>query len=888
MRKEFLVLVILILLASGANASWWNNTWQKRIPITLSTNALISENVERDLVLSIDLNSEQTDFWASIQNDGDDVRFVGADDQTDLNFHEEGFNFSDQDANYWVEVTDTFPADSNLTIYVYYGNAGATSIQNENNTYPDGYTAVYHMNDNNTAGQTNSTEDGNFMVHTNTPTVATDGMKSFGVQYKKASTEKSNVDGLLDETYTKLSFMFWIMKDGGWSSEETENQTPIIKVNNPGADFFDFEWTTNGTLRLTAECDNGTPDNIISSRTVWNAGEWYHITAIIDTDSDDMNFYVNGSTTDGGTENGMTWGACQAGTFSDLIVANSTGVQYSNQHFDELKIFFGTALTEGEVVLMYNSENDNLAFFQEPQTLAPELTITTINGVAFSTSPVFAFGIDGNITVDFNIFQEGNNRVTLDLNYSSDGNTDQGNGVVIVEDLNLDSDICSDQDWNDFPSECSVSWNFSTVADNNYFISGLVSDGNLTDFNSDGNFAIQNDVNLVVLIPINEETGAVIDTFESAFIVRINANDVLTVFNNQLDTNGFLITMTSDTILVEIDTNTPALFDSRVYSFSFTEAIETETLQPFLSPVSASILTTVKVLEFENLNPIPDVQLRVFKVLAEGRTLIHDSITDGKGESTIPFIVADLYEIDVLVDGVLIFTENYIATATTSEHFIFIASTEEVDIPDALTTPTVNFTPAQKHFNTFDVNLGVIVSTELSNIAAIHFFITNADFNIFDGGLDTGDVSDGNTYSVNINNLQEISDTNFPFVSTVIVFLDDGNSFVYSASYSIRPGGDEVLNLLMYSMREEFSCNTDDLSVRCDGLMFIAFFIVLFVMCAFAAGARGILGGEGLVILGLVLFGFFTFIAWVPLWLFIVMIFAAMGVILTRTRFLGA
>ena len=349
-----------------------------------------------------------------------------------------------------------------------------------------------------------------------------------------------------------------------------------------------------------------------------------------------------------------------------------------------------------------------------------------------------------------------------------------------------------------------------------------------------------------------------------------------------------MIPLCSDFILVEIDTNTPLLFNSRTYSFLFDEAKAIETLQPYLSPVAASILTTVKVLRSENLNPIPDVRLQVFKVLGSGRTLIHDSLTDGKGETTIPFIVADLYEIDVLIDEVLIFTENYIATATTNEHFIFISSTGEVVPPDPLTTPTVEFTPAQKHFNTVDVNLGVIVSTELSNIASIHFFITNNDFNIFDGGLDTGAVSDGNTYSVNINDLQDVSDTNFAFISKVIITLDDGNSFVFSASYSLRPGGDEVLDLLMYSMRDEFGCNVSDLSIRCDGLMFIAFFIVLFVLCAFAAGARGILGGEGLALLGLVLFGFFTFIAWIPLWIFIVMIFAAMGVILTRTRFIGA
>ena len=320
----------------------------------------------------------------------------------------------------------------------------------------------------------------------------------------------------------------------------------------------------------------------------------------------------------------------------------------------------------------------------------------------------------------------------------------------------------------------------------------------------------------------------------------------------------------------------------------FESAQVSEVLQPFLPPVAASILTTVKTLQFENLKPIPNVRLKVFKDLATGRTLIHDSVTDGKGETSIPFIVADIYEIEVLVDGVVIFTEFYIATATTNEHFIFISSTGGVVPPDPLTTPSVVFTPAQKHFNTVDVNLGVIVSTNLANISSIQFFITNNDFNIYDSGIDSAAPADGNTYSVNINDLAGISDTNFPFVSTVIVILTDGTSFAFSASYSLNPDSDNVLNLLIYDMRTEFGCNVDNLSIRCDGLMFLAFFIILFILCAFAAGARGILGGEGLTLIGLVLTMFFVFIAWIPLWLGMVMVFAAMGVILTRTRFIGA
>ncbi len=516
-----------------------------------------------------------------------------------------------------------------------------------------------------------------------------------------------------------------------------------------------------------------------------------------------------------------------------------------------------------------------------------DLNIATINGFDFKTNPIFVFGLDGNITIDFNVFSQDNNRLSIDLNNSI--SEAQGSGAVIVKDLNLTATYCPDQDFSTV-SKCSFLWDYSGITDGNYVIIGLLTDtpAGLTDFNgSDGNFMIQSDVNIIVQIPINEETGAIIDLTISSFIVRINAGGILSIFDNQKDVNGFSVPIGSDLILVEIDTNTPALFNSRVYAFTFPTAQATENLQPYLPPVDASILTTVKTAQFENLIPIPNVRLKVFKDLAGGRTLIHDTVTDGKGETSIPFIVADIYEIEVIVDGVIIFTEAYIATATTNEHFIFISSTGEVVPPNPLTIPNVQFTPAQKHFNTVDINLGVIVSTELSNIASIEFFITNNDFNVFDGGIDSSAPADGNTYLVRMINLQDVSDNNFPFVSTVIVILVDGNRFIFSASYTIKPNPDNPLNILIYDMRTSFGCDIDNLNSTCSGLMFVAFFIILFVVAGFAIGTRGATGGVGLALIGLILTMFFVFIMWIPLWLGIVMVFAAIGVILTRTRFIG-
>ena len=829
--------------------AWWNTDWKIKYPIN---NMVVSEdqNANNWIVL------ENIDFSSLLSacDDATDITIVNENTQeevTDINFASWDGTKTDADLNVLFKLTTGLVADTyNGEYYIYTYNTACAEKTNDTNrqapydTFEDGDYTVAPSWLLGSPGVVGTASVQSAITHEG----------SFALLLDSANGEKTRL--VVDTEIVPIYAWAWIR------SSEPERVSKVTLSSDGTAEGHICDLQINSDTFFVKGAAAGAIDGVPSADT------WYRFA--IDFNGTHCRFEIYNSL------NALLvidTRLAAAGTLTSIVLTTEGTGSRVLGYFDEVTFGSPTEITYG----LGDQEGSLIS-----------LNITTINGESFSTTPIFAFGIDGNITIDFNVFQADNNRLTLDLNYSTA--ITQGSGTVIVKDLNLIATYCSNQNWNDFPSTCSYSWNISEVVDGNYTINGLIkTTGGLFDFNvSDGNLEIANDVNLIVLVPINEETGLEIDTTVSSFTVRINANGILSTFDGMVDLNGFSVPLGPDFILVEVDTNTPSLFNSRVYAFLFETAQATETLQPFLPPVSASILTTVKTLRFENLKPIPGVRLKVFKDLAGGRTLIHDSITDGKGETTIPFIVADLYEIEVFVDGVLIFTEFYTATATTNEHFIFISSTGEVVFPDELSTPTVTFTPAQKHFNTVDVNLGVIVSTELSNIASIHFVIQNADFNIFDGGLDTGAISDGNTYSVNINDLQDVSDNNFAFISMVIVTLVDGNTFEYSASYSLRPDSDNVLNLLMYDMRTEFGCTIDDLSIRCDGLMFIAFFIVLFVMCAFAVGARGILGGEGLVILGLVLFGFFTFIAWVPLWLYLVMIFAAMGVILTRTRFLGA
>ncbi len=135
------------------------------------------------------------------------------------------------------------------------------------------------------------------------------------------------------------------------------------------------------------------------------------------------------------------------------------------------------------------------ASFITQQNTAPDVNVIKIDTYPDNQGlPSFSYYADANLTIDFNVFDSDNDRLTVDINYSS-GNT-EGAGTKIVDDMNLVSAVCSDQDWNDDPSTCSWDFNIHSSlisSDGNYFILIEVSDAIETDFNaSDNNFMVDN------------------------------------------------------------------------------------------------------------------------------------------------------------------------------------------------------------------------------------------------------------------------------------------------------------------------------------------------------------------------------------------------------------
>jgi biopolymer transport protein ExbB len=142
-----LSLLVSVLFSPHASA-WWNNDWAFRKELTFNltpAGADIAQNVE-DVPVLVRLSLANFTYFTDAKPDGSDFRFIAADDKTPLKFHIEKFDPQAQIALAWVRMPRlTGNADKTDKIYLYYGNAKATSGADPAGTYDGSQSLVYHF-----------------------------------------------------------------------------------------------------------------------------------------------------------------------------------------------------------------------------------------------------------------------------------------------------------------------------------------------------------------------------------------------------------------------------------------------------------------------------------------------------------------------------------------------------------------------------------------------------------------------------------------------------------------------------------------------------------------------------------------------------------------------
>src|SRR5450830_819983 len=169
-RILFLMLALASTLLPGLAHAWWQPDWAYRKPITIDggpKGGAIGGDAGRTPVL-VRLHTGNFNFQ-DVNESGNDLRFVGADDKTVLNYQIEQFDPLLGIALVWVDVPALTVAPQQL--WMYYGNPKAPAYGNGQRTFDSDYTLVYHFSEANVPPR-DTTAYGN---HGQTAVVSIDG-----------------------------------------------------------------------------------------------------------------------------------------------------------------------------------------------------------------------------------------------------------------------------------------------------------------------------------------------------------------------------------------------------------------------------------------------------------------------------------------------------------------------------------------------------------------------------------------------------------------------------------------------------------------------------------------------------------------------------------------
>ena len=136
--------------ASGL--SWYSSSWTYRKPITIDrtkvgSTATTTHSSFPMLFSVTDSDLKYTSYSGKVgKTDGTDILFTSSDGTTKLSHEIEKYSSSTGETIIWVKIP-TLSATSDTTIYIYFGNSGASDQQDATNVWDSNYRLVYHLKD---------------------------------------------------------------------------------------------------------------------------------------------------------------------------------------------------------------------------------------------------------------------------------------------------------------------------------------------------------------------------------------------------------------------------------------------------------------------------------------------------------------------------------------------------------------------------------------------------------------------------------------------------------------------------------------------------------------------------------------------------------------------
>ena len=260
---------------AGPEPSWWDTNWDYRKRLTFENGGQTEDLINFPVMVKL---TPDNFAYAHCQADGDDIRFLDANDSTELDYHFEQWTYNGI-SWIWINIPQIDGGSSTDYIWLYYGNSGVGGGQNEEDTYDANFVGVWHLHDD-FLDSTIFSNNGSNQGSTDTIAKIADGQDFDGSNdYVDISSVIGNISTTTGtiEAWVKMSSS--IVKDDGVGrgiveiGHNTSIQDKIAIMKNT-EDRVRVEYRVSGTEQWVANSNLDTlgyADNWKYVTGVWNA-----------------------------------------------------------------------------------------------------------------------------------------------------------------------------------------------------------------------------------------------------------------------------------------------------------------------------------------------------------------------------------------------------------------------------------------------------------------------------------------------------------------------------------------------------------------------------------------------------------------------------------------
>jgi hypothetical protein len=304
---------------------WWDTDWDYRMKLSFNNNGQTEDLMKFPVM--VNLSAANFDFSRS-KNDGSDLRFVDDDGATELKYHIEDWNTSNY-SYVWVNVTNITGNSNTDHIWMYYGNSGASNVEDETGTYDDNFVGAWHLGEDmsGTGGSavykdsTSYNNDGNDYVAATGQMGKINGGQQFsgnGDNIQVPHSPELNITG-------PMTISFWI-----YPTSPTSVWNRIVEKGQWGYQTSYYFGCGDGTNDLTFYLSNN--EVFDTANNILQVNSWQHA-AVSYNSSGNATLFLNGVVTDSGSYTGSI-----QGNVGLLNISNSDTSYDFPGYIDEVRI----------------------------------------------------------------------------------------------------------------------------------------------------------------------------------------------------------------------------------------------------------------------------------------------------------------------------------------------------------------------------------------------------------------------------------------------------------------------------------------------------------------------------------------------------------------------